>query len=521
MTHQVKRALISVSNKAGVAELGQGLEALGIEMISTGGTRRALTEAGVTVRGVADATGHPEMMDGRVKTLHPRIHGAILARRDHDGDMSELAKHAIDEIDLVVVNLYPFQKTVAREGVTLAEAVEQIDIGGPTMIRAAAKNHAHVAVVVAPEDYAVVLAELREHGGLTAATRQRLALAAFSHTAAYDAAITRYFQSVSSDAPAVPETVILPETITITAHKATDLRYGENPHQAAALYRLGDGGLPDATIHQGKGLSYNNLLDLQAAYDICRDLTGGPASVVIKHTNPCGAAVHADGLAAAYRAARACDPISAFGGIVAFNDTVDLEAAELLMETFLEVVVAPGFSDEALARLKKKKNLRVVSLAGPRAASLPWAIRRVDGGLLVQQADGLDVDLSACQVATERQPTPAELAALQFAWQCVKHIKSNAIVFTRGTATAAVGAGQMSRVDAVKLARMKATEPLTGTVLASDAFFPFRDGVDAAHEAGATAVVQPGGSRRDQEVIDACNEHGMTMIFTGARHFRH
>ena len=520
MGHRVGRALLSVSDKTSIVELAHGLAGLGVEILSTGGTARVLAEAGVPVRPVSEVTEHPEIMGGRVKTLHPRIHGGILARRSNAGDLQDLAANGIGTIDLVVVNLYPFERTVAQEGVTRSIAMEQVDIGGPCMVRAAAKNHADVAVVTSPTDYQPLLAELRESGGISEATRRRLALAAFEHTARYDNAISRWLRA-QEPAPAEDEGSALAETLLVASRKVHDLRYGENPHQKAALYRLGEGGLPDATIHQGKALSYNNLLDLTGAYDVCRDLTGGPAAVVVKHTNPCGAAVHSSGLAAAYRAARACDPVSAFGGIVALNGEVDLDVAELLVETFLEVVVAPGYTAAALKKLRRKKNLRVVSLPLAPAAGLDIAIRRVDGGLLVQEVDRRRVDLTQAEVATERTPTAPELRALQFGWQVVKHVKSNAILFARGTATAAVGAGQMSRVDAVKLAEMKAVEPLTGTVLASDAFFPFRDGVDAAHAAGATAVVQPGGSRRDQEVIDACNEHGIAMIFTGARHFRH
>ncbi len=508
---RVQRALLSVSDKTGIVELGRSLMELSIEVVSTGGTARALAGGGVKVRPVDELTGYPEMMDGRVKTLHPRVHGAILARRDHEGDQRDLDRHAIGPIDLVVVNLYPFEKTVQTSGVTHLEALEQIDIGGPCMVRAAAKNHPHVAVVVTPSDYDQIVSELKETGGVTEETRRALALKAFGHTARYDAAITGWMTQQQGGG--------MPPVLAVAARKVTDLRYGENPHQAAALYTLG----PDLPfdIHQGKALSYNNLLDLTAAYDICRELTGGPAAVVVKHTNPCGAAVHPDGLAAAYTAARACDPVSAFGGIVALNQTVDADLAGILTETFLEVIVAPGYTEEALAAFRRKKNLRVVTIPLECSTGSPWAFRRVDGGLLVQQVDGAVKDLAQAEVVTERAPTADELAALQFAWQCCKHVKSNAILFARGQATAAVGAGQMSRVDAVKLAQMKATAPLEGTVLASDAFFPFRDGVDAAHEAGATAIVQPGGSKRDAEVIAACNEHGMAMVFTGMRHFRH
>ena len=511
---RVQRAILSVWDKTGIVELGRGLVALGVELVSTGGTAKALREASVPVRSVEDVTGYPEMMDGRVKTLHPRIHGGLLARRDNAEDMAALDRHAIPPIDLVVVNLYPFRETVARPGATRDEIIENIDIGGPAMIRAAAKNHAHVAVVTSPDDYAVVLAELRESGAVAEGTLRRLAGAAYAHTAAYDAAVATWFAAEQA-----PEA--MPPVIDVRATKHDELRYGENPHQRAALYRIGKGGLPDAVFHQGKTLSYNNLLDLTACYDLCRELRGGPAAVVAKHTNPCGAAVHAGGLAAAYRAARACDPVSAFGGIVALNGEVSEDLAELLSETFLEVIVAPSYSEKALARLSSKKNLRVISMPLRGAPGLGWDVRRVDGGLLVQDRDTKLADLSTCRVVTKRAPTPDELASLQFTWTVAKHVKSNAIVFGRGTVTAAVGAGQMSRVDSVRIARFKAVEPLEGTVLASDAFFPFRDGIDAAFEAGARAVAQPGGSVKDQEVIDAADEHGMAMIFTGFRHFRH
>jgi len=515
VSHRVRRALLSVSDKSNLGDFGTALSAQGIELVSTGGTAKALREAGLSVRAVEEVTGYPEMMEGRVKTLHPRIHGGLLARRNHPEDAAALDKHAIAPIDLLVVNLYPFRQTVRKSDVTRADAVENIDIGGPTMLRAAAKNHQDVAVVVNPSDYDIVVKEIQETGGVTESTRRRLAIDAFAHTSSYDASITDWLRVQEGADP-------LPDSLTVTMQKMQELRYGENPHQRAALYSSGlpGGGIPEATIHQGKALSYNNLLDLTAAYDMCRDLTGGPGAIVVKHTNPCGAAIHQSGLAAAYRTARACDPVSAFGGIVALNGTVDNELAEELIETFLEVVVAPSYTDDALEILGKKKNLRVVSLPldAPRSELV---YRQVDGGVLVQQRDTLNVDLADCECPTERKPTQQELHAMQFGWQVCKHVKSNAILFARGTATAAVGAGQMSRVDAVNLAEMKAVEPLTGTVLASDAFFPFRDGIDAAHKAGATAVVQPGGSRRDQEVIDACNEHGMTMIFTGNRDFRH
>ena len=518
MKHELKRALISVSDKAGIVDFARGLSALSVELVSTKNTKRTLEDAGLSVRSVQDITGYPEMMEGRVKTLHPRIHGGLLARRDNPEDVRALDEHAMAPIDLVVVNLYPFQQTVAKPGVTRQDALENIDIGGPTMLRAAAKNHNYVAVVVHPEDYDVVLSEMRDGGGVTAETRQRLALAAFDHTATYDTAISNWLHHQEE-----PDT--LPSTLCLHATKMHDLRYGENPHQRAALYRthVSTQGLPDATVHQGKALSYNNLIDLMAAYELCRELGDNPAAVVVKHTNPCNAATSKDGLLAAYKDALACDPISAFGGIVALNQSPEPELVGLLTETFLEIVVAPEFSPEALESFSRKKNLRVVSMPLQPGSFGPtdFEIRRVDGGIVVQDRDTNMVDLTACDIVTERPPTPDEMRSLQFAWRVAKHVKSNAIIFTRGTATAAVGAGQMSRIDSVKLCELKAQEPLPGTVMASDAFFPFRDGIDAAFKAGATAVVQPGGSRRDEEVIAAANEHGMAMVLTRTRHFKH
>jgi len=518
MTHPIKRALISVSDKTGIVEFAQELNTLGIELVSTGGTKRALESAGLPVRSIQDITGYPEMMDGRVKTLHPRVHGALLARRDNPEDVRTLNEHAMAPIDLVVVNLYPFQQTVAKPGVTREDALENIDIGGPTMLRAAAKNHKFVAVVVRPEDYSVVTGEIRDNGGVTDNTRRRLALSAFEHTSTYDTAIAAWLTSQE-------ETEGLPNTLCIQATKVDDLRYGENPHQRAAFYRtsISTDGLPDATVHQGKSLSYNNIIDLTAAYELCRELGDEPAAVVVKHTNPCGAATNSTSLVEAYRSALACDPISAFGGIVALNESPGADLAHLLTETFLEIIIAPEFSTESLEILSKKKNLRVVSMPLRPESFGPTdlEVRRIDGGLVVQDKDRSMVDLTQCDVVTERKPTADELKSLQFAWRVCKHVKSNAIVFARNQATAGIGAGQMSRIDSVKLCRLKAQEPLTETVMASDAFFPFRDGVDAAFESGATAIVQPGGSRRDEEVIAAANEHGMAMILTRMRHFKH
>jgi phosphoribosylaminoimidazolecarboxamide formyltransferase / IMP cyclohydrolase len=524
----IKRALISVSDKRGVTDFARALAAGGTEILSTGGTARAIEEAGVPVTPVSEVTGAPEILDGRVKTLHPAIHGGLLGRPT-DAHRAEMREHGIEPIDLVAVNLYPFEKAIAAEGASRADAVENIDIGGPTMVRSAAKNHERVAVVVDPTDYGAVLDELREGGEISEDTRRRLACKAFAHTAAYDGAIAAY---LSADAEAEGgETSRFPPTLTVQYEREISLRYGENPHQQAAFYRdsrspLGTGsgrpGLAGAEVLQGKALSYNNLLDLDAALGCCLELPE-PAAVVVKHTNPCGAAMDSAGVAAAYEAARATDPTSAFGGIVAVNREVDGELAARLAETFLECVIAPSYSTEARRALAGKKNLRLLAV-GPFATSdsdRGVAVRSVAGGLLVQSADLTTARAADGQVVTKRAPSDDELRALDFAWRVAKHVKSNAILFARGTRAIAVGAGQMSRVDSVKLCRMKAEVSLEGSAVASDAFFPFRDGVDALAEAGATAVIQPGGSKRDDEVIAAADEHGIAMVFTGMRHFRH
>lgn len=539
----IRRAILSVSDKRGLVELARGLAARGIEILSTGGTARVLREQGIEPVAVSAYTGAPEILGGRVKTLHPRIHGGLLARPDHADDAGDMVAHGIEPIDLVVVNLYPFEQTVARAGVTRAEAVENIDIGGPTMLRAAAKNHARVAVVVEPDDYARVLAELdAEGGGLSARTRLHLARKAFAHTAAYDAAIAAYLTAQAQDddesegagGPAAAEdgaADVFPPSLTVSWRRARVLRYGENPHQQAAFYA--DAALPltrrgarpslaTAEVLQGKELSYNNILDLDAALTCCLELSA-PAAVIVKHTNPCGAAMDAASVTAAYVAARATDPMSAFGGIVAVNRDVDAALAKLLAETFLECVIAPGFSEEARAVLATKKNLRLLA-TGPQVTSMNdvgWTMRTVAGGVLVQSADLGMAPAHAARVVTRRAPTDAELATLDFAWRVGKHVKSNAIVFCDGTRTLGIGAGQMSRVDSVRIARAKATVSLQGSCVASDAFFPFRDGVDVLAEAGARAIIQPGGSVRDEEVIAAADEHGIAMVFTGMRHFRH
>ena len=516
---QIRRALISVSDKTQLAELGRALADLGVEILSTGGTRAQLEQAGVPTIAIADYTGAPEILDGRVKTLHPKIHGGLLGR-DTEDHRRQMREQGIEPIDLVVVNLYPFEATVAR-GASEAETIEQIDIGGPSMLRSAAKNFERVAVVVDPADYGRLLAELADSGGaISAATRGELARKAFAHTAAYDGAIAAYLTRGET---------AFPGTLGVQWAKVLDLRYGENPHQAAAFYRTASSPLPtggerpslaDAEILQGKALSYNNILDLDAALGACLEFER-PTAVIVKHTNPCGVACAAE-IAEAYRLARETDPVSAFGGIVAVNREVDVALAEQLVETFLECVVAPAYSAEARAVLGRKKNLRLAALpwsGSPAGADI--ALRSVLGGVLAQSADIGAKSAAGADVVTERQPTADELAALDFAWKVAKHVKSNAILFCRRDRTAAVGAGQMSRVDAAKVAQLKAQLDLSGSVVASDAFFPFRDGIDVLADAGATAVIQPGGSIRDAEVIEAANERGMAMLFTGMRHFRH
>jgi len=507
---KIKRALLSVSNKEGLVEFAQGLAELGVELIATGGTARALREAGLTVRPIEDVTGFPEILDGRVKTLHPAVHGGILARRDQ-AHLAELKAQGIAPIDLVVVNLYPFVQTVAQPGITLAEAVEQIDIGGVALLRAAAKNFACVAVLSDPADYAAVLAELREQGDLSLATRQHLALKAFRHTASYDAAISRYLATRF-------EKATFPAALHLNLTKLADLRYGENPHQQAALYSLGATGTPlGGNLLQGKALSYNNILDLDAAWRIASDFTA-PTLAIIKHSNPCGVA-SAPNLANAFRAALASDPVSAFGSIIAANRPFDGEVALALGGLFVEAIAAPAFTSGAREVLAKRPNCRLLEMSGTE--DLAWEMRGVRGGMLLQEEDTIAEDGADWKVATERKPTAEELEALGFAWKVAKRVKSNAIVLVRGMATVGVGAGQMSRLDAVRLAVAKAGERAQGAVLASDAFFPFPDGVEEAANAGVTAVVQPGGSRGDASVIEVADAHGLTMLFTGVRHFRH
>jgi phosphoribosylaminoimidazolecarboxamide formyltransferase/IMP cyclohydrolase len=519
----VTQALLSVSDKTGLVDFARGLQSLGVKLLSTGGTAKALIDAGLSVVEVGSYTGFPEMLDGRVKTLHPKVHGGILARRDSPEHVAALATHAIPTIDLVVVNLYPFRETVARPGCTLEEAIENIDIGGPTLVRAAAKNHAHVGVVVDPEDYPAVLEELQTSGKrLTAATRFRLAQKAFSHTAAYDGAISNYL--TARDLTGAPQA--FPGHFNWQGTKLQDLRYGENPHQQAALYR--DEGPSSGTIAayrqlQGKELSYNNIADGDAAVE-CVATFAEPACVIVKHANPCGAAVAAAPLDA-YRAAFATDPTSAFGGIIAFNREVGADVVDAVSEQFLEVLIAPGYTPDALSRIAKKTNVRV--LVVPRAIGAPaqgWDMKRVGGGMLLQTADRYDVSRGELRVVTRKAPTEPQLSDLMFVWRVAKFVKSNAIVYGLGGRTLGIGAGQMSRVDSTRIAAMKAASAglsLSGSVVASDAFFPFRDGLDVVADNGAVAVIQPGGSMRDAEVIAAADERGVAMVFTGVRHFRH
>ena len=524
---RVSRALISVADKTGLVELARALADRGIEFVSTGGTAKAIAAAGLTVRDVSDLTGFPEMMDGRVKTLHPKVHGGLLAIRGDAIHAAAMQTHGIQPIDLLVVNLYPFEAAAAR-GAEFADCVENIDIGGPAMIRAAAKNHDDVAVVVEPGDYDALLAELAAHDGATTlALRRKLAAKAYARTAAYDAAVANWFARELGDAG--------PAWRSFAGRLAETLRYGENPHQTAAFYRTGEKRFGVATARQAQGmqLSYNNINDTDAAYECVAefDPRRTAACVIVKHANPCGVA-EGETMVEAYRKALACDATSAFGGIVAFNRTLDVDAARAITEIFTEVIIAPDASEEATTLVGAKKNLRLLLAGGlpdPRAGGLTF--KSVAGGFLAQSRDSATVDDMEVKIVTRRAPTNVELADLQFAFRVAKHVKSNTIVYAKGLATVGIGAGQMSRIDAARIAARKAqdaakeagvAEPLTrGSVVASDAFFPFADGLLVAIEAGATAVIQPGGSMRDAEVIKAADDHGIAMVFTGMRHFRH
>ncbi len=521
---KIARALISVTNKTGVAGFARGLQSMGVQILSTGGTARALREAGVEVTALEAFTGAPEMLDGRVKTLHPKVHGGILFRRDSTAHEEERKTHGIEPIDLVVVNLYDFEGATRRSGATFHDVVEEIDIGGPTLLRAAAKNHPFVLPLVDPRDYEWVLGELQAGRDIDLVARKRFAAKVFGHTAAYDQAVDAYFRA---QAEKTAESAPFPERMSPRFVQLQALRYGENPHQGAAFYREASGvyGLAALEQRHGKALSYNNLLDLDSALAVTADLGAGSA-VYIKHNNPCGAA-QMETPQASVAAARACDPVSAFGAVVSVAGTVDKATAETLVETFLEAVVAPAYSDEALSILTTKKNLRVLTV--PDVS--PWRdrpgariLRQVCGGMLLQDEDispTLAQEVEKGRVVTERKPTANEWEGLRFAWTVAKHVRSNAIVFAEAGRVLAVGAGQMSRVDSVHLCTRKAQGSLEGSVVASDAFFPFRDGVDGLAQAGARAIVQPGGSVRDEEVIAAANAYNVAMVFTGVRHFRH
>ncbi len=522
------KALISVSDKTGIVDLAQALHALNVQLLSTGGTAKLLAEHGLPVTEVAELTQFPEMLDGRVKTLHPKVHGGLLARRDLPEHMAALKAHGIETIDLLVVNLYPFEATVAKPGCTLDDAIENIDIGGPAMVRSAAKNWKDVAVLTDAAQYPGVIAELKADGKVSDATRFALSVAAFNRISQYDGAISNYLSSITFDAAAaVPTRSEFPAQSNSQFVKLQDLRYGENPHQTAAFYRdvtPAAGSLVTAQQLQGKELSYNNIADADAAWECVKSFNES-ACVIVKHANPCGVAVGKDALAS-YSKAFQTDPTSAFGGIIAFNRPVDKAAAEAVSQQFVEVLMAPSYSAEALDIFKAKANVRVLQIALPEgnAARNTQEIKRIGSGLLIQSADNHELSLSDLKVVTTVQPTPQQLQDLLFAWKVAKYVKSNAIVFCANGMTMGVGAGQMSRLDSARIASIKAGHAnlsLQGTAVASDAFFPFRDGLDVVVDAGATCVIQPGGSMRDPEVIDAANERGVAMVFSGVRHFRH
>ncbi|MGP8175267.1 MAG: bifunctional phosphoribosylaminoimidazolecarboxamide formyltransferase/IMP cyclohydrolase [Terracidiphilus sp.] len=519
---QIRRALLSVTDKTGLVEFAQVLAGFGVELVSTGGTAAALRAAGLLVKDISELTGFPEMLDGRVKTLHPRVHGGLLYIRGNKEHEAAVAAHGIEPIDMVVVNLYAFEKTAAQPGVAFGHLIENIDIGGPSMVRSAAKNFEDVAIVTRVSDYPALIEELKATGGaLSRATRWRLAKQAFSLTAAYDTAIANTLDKIADapapESPATPDPDALPTTLRINLQLAQSLRYGENPHQRAALYADGTGqGIAGARQLQGKELSFNNLVDLDACWELAQEFDE-PAVVIVKHTNPCGAATRAT-LLEAYQKALACDPVSAYGGVIGINREVDRAAAEEIAKLFVEAIAAPAFTPEARERFAARKNLRLVEV---RSAPPRPVVKHVSGGLLMQDADTARVAESELKVVTWRPPTAEELRGLLFAWRVCKHVKSNAIVYARAGQTLGVGAGQMSRVDAARFGAMKAVLPLTGCVAASDAYFPFADGLEAVAQAGATAVIQPGGSVRDEEVIAAADKLGMAMVFTGIRHFRH
>jgi phosphoribosylaminoimidazolecarboxamide formyltransferase/IMP cyclohydrolase len=519
MSQKIRRAILSVTDKTGLTDFARKLAGMGVELISTGGTAKMLRDSGISVKDISEITGFPEMLDGRVKTLHPKVHGGILHRRENAAHRTAVAEHGIQPIDMVVVNLYAFEKTAAKSGVHFEELIENIDIGGPSMIRSAAKNFQDVAVVTSPSDYDAIAEEMSKSGGsLSSETKWRLAQKAFATTAAYDSAIASTLERVSANGNfALHSGEAFPENLRLSFKKVADLRYGENPHQKAAMYSDGSGtGVANARQVQGKELSYNNIVDLQAAWDLAQEFEE-PVCAIIKHTNPCGTATGKT-LAEAYKRALECDPVSAFGGVIGVNRPVDAAAAEEMAKLFLEVIAAPSFEKTAVEKFAAKKNLRLVEITN---SPQKWVLKNVSGGMLVQDADLHQLKESDLKVVTKRQPIPEEKRALLFAWKVCKHVKSNAILYARDGQTVGVGAGQMSRVDSCRVGAQKAVLPLKGTVAASDAFFPFPDGVEEIAKAGATAIIQPGGSVRDTEVIEAADRLGLAMVFTGVRHFRH
>lgn len=517
---KITRALISVSDKTGIVEFARGLSEMGVEIISTGGTAKLLRENGIPLTRVSEYTGFPEMLDGRVKTLHPKIHAGLLALWDKESHKKDLAKHDIESIDMVVVNLYPFYETIVKPGISKEDIIENIDIGGPTMLRSAAKNYRFVTCVSNPARYNEILEVMQTNDcSVPPELRETLAYEVFLMTSTYDSVIAHYFSTLQSADDVFPAHFSIPVT------KLQDLRYGENPHQNAALYKLTTDSFDAVTGAQqlqGKELSYNNIVDLDSAYRLVCEF-GKPAAVIVKHNNPCGAA-EADDLHTAYQRAHATDPVSAFGSIQAFNKKVEIDLAREITSTFVEAVIAPDYSDEALQEFSRKKNLRILKTGTKPmvpALNFTYDIKRIRGGLLVQDMDDRMISKDTVECVTEVKPTPEQLDSLLFCWKVVKHVKSNAIIFARGTETVGIGAGQMSRIDSTQIAAQKSQKPLDNIVMASDAFFPFRDNIDEAAKYGVKAIIQPGGSIRDQEVIDACNEHGIAMVVTGIRHFRH
>jgi len=515
---KIERAILSVTDKTGLVEFAKHLAAMDVELVSTGGTAKLLRGAGIVVKDISELTGFPEMLDGRVKTLHPMVHGGILHRRENPAHVSSIEEHGIVPIDMIVVNLYAFEKTAAKPGVHFEEIIENIDIGGPSMIRSAAKNFQDVAVVTSPSDYAAIAEEMKtSHGTLSLETNWRLAQKAFATTAAYDSAIASTLERISPEEFELDPESKFPQTLRMSFQKTMDLRYGENPHQSAAMYTDGsDTGVANGRQIQGKELSYNNIVDLQAAWDLAQEYEE-TVCTIIKHTNPCGTAT-AETLATAYKKALECDPVSAFGGVIGVNRIIDAATAEEMAKLFVEAIAAPGFEPAVLERFAAKKNLRLVEI---KRVPQKWALKNVSGGILLQDNDVRPLQPSDLKVVTKRHPTPEEMRALLFAWKIAKHVKSNAIVYSRDGQSVGIGAGQMSRVDSCRIGAMKAVLPTQGTVAASDAFFPFPDGVEEIAKAGSTAIIQPGGSLRDPEVIEAADRLGLAMVFTGVRHFRH